>query len=66
MENPMQPVLRVGGYVTYRKPGTPIRKALIEWINDDDTLRVRPINGRRTTITPQDIQRANTKQKDTA
>ena len=40
---------RVGGYVTYRKPGQQKRKALIEWVHPDGSMRVRPAVGRRTT-----------------
>ena len=49
---------RVGGYVTYRKPGQQKRKALIEWVHPDGSMRVRPSVGRRTTITPRDVARA--------
>jgi hypothetical protein len=49
---------RVGGYVTYRKAGQGKRRALIEWVNPDGSMRVRPAVGRRTTITPRDVARA--------
>jgi hypothetical protein len=49
---------RVGGYVTYRKTGQQKRRALIEWVNPDGSMRVRPAVGRRTTITPRDVDRA--------
>lgn len=50
---------RVGGYVTYRKPGQGAKRALIQWINPDNTMRVRPETGRATHITPADIARAD-------
>jgi hypothetical protein len=49
---------RVGGYVTYRKPGQHERRALIEWVHPDGSMRVRPAVGKRTTITPRDVARA--------
>jgi hypothetical protein len=49
---------RVGGYVIYRKPGQHKRRALIEWVHPDGSMRVRPAVGRRTTITPRDVARA--------
>lgn len=52
------PAPRVGGYVTYRKAGQHKRRALIEWVNPDGSMRVRPDGGRRTTITPRDVARA--------
>jgi hypothetical protein len=54
---------RVGGYVTYRKPGQPVRKALISWIYADGTMRVQPIVGRRTVIGPADVERAAKKRR---
>lgn len=48
---------RVGGYVTYRKPGQPARKALISWIYADGSMRVQPVIGRTTTIQPVDVER---------
>lgn len=55
---------RVGGYVTYRKAGQQKRRALIEWVNPDGTMRVRPAVGRRTTVTPRDVERARPRTKD--
>lgn len=49
---------RVGGYVSYRKPGQPTKRALIQWIDRDGVMRVRPDNGRATIVTPADIARA--------
>lgn len=51
---------RVGGYVTYRKPGQSIRTALVSWIYEDGSMRVQPVSiGRRTVISQADVERAN-------
>jgi hypothetical protein len=50
---------RVGGYVMYRKPGQNRRTALVSWIYPDGSMRVEPLAGRRTTITPADVARAD-------
>lgn len=51
---------RVGGWITYRKPGQTTKRALIQWIYElDGCMRVRPETGRATHITPADIQRAH-------
>lgn len=50
---------RVGGYVTYRKTGQGTKRGLIQWINEDGSMRVQPALGRRTTIDHTDVNRAN-------
>jgi hypothetical protein len=50
---------RVGGMITFRKPGQMTHYALIEWINPDGTMRVRPERGSRQIITAADVARAS-------
>lgn len=49
--------LRVGGYVTYRKRGGRVTKALIQWVHQDGSMRVKPELGRLTIIDADDIKR---------
>lgn len=49
---------RVGGYVSYRKPGQPKKRGLIQWIHEDGSMRVQPTLGRRTIIDHLDVNRA--------
>lgn len=51
---------RVGGMVTYQKPGQTVARGLVEWVYPEGTCRVRnmAVGGRRTVIREDDVRRA--------
>jgi hypothetical protein len=55
--------IRPGGIVTYQKSGQKVHQGLIENINTDGTMRVRPLRGKRVLINQEDVDRAERRAK---